>query len=87
MELGFRSGADGFTVAQSVTNESLMITGDENIVDVQAVDTSYYQRPAYHRFAGPSNLLATVELTAGRHLICEHLLGKYELIRDHSSHF
>jgi membrane protease subunit HflK len=37
MELGFRSGADGFTVAQSVTNESLMITGDENIVDVQAV--------------------------------------------------
>lgn len=37
MELGFRSGTDGFTVAQSVTNESLMITGDENIVDVQAV--------------------------------------------------
>jgi membrane protease subunit HflK len=37
MELGFRSGADGFTVAQSMTNESLMITGDENIVDVQAV--------------------------------------------------
>ena len=37
MELGFRSGADGFTVAQSVTNESLMITGDDNIVDVQAV--------------------------------------------------
>ena len=37
MELGFRSGADGFTVAQSVTHESLMITGDENIVDVQAV--------------------------------------------------
>ena len=37
LELGFRSGADGFTVAQSVTNESLMITGDANIVDVQAV--------------------------------------------------
>ena len=37
MELGFRSGSDGFTVAQSITNESLMITGDENIVDVQAV--------------------------------------------------
>jgi membrane protease subunit HflK len=37
MELGFRSGADGFTVQQSVTSESLMITGDENIVDVQAV--------------------------------------------------
>ncbi len=37
MELGFRSGADGFTVAQSITNESLMITGDENIVDVQVV--------------------------------------------------
>ncbi len=37
LELGFRSGADGFTVAQSVTNESLMITGDVNIVDVQAV--------------------------------------------------
>lgn len=37
LELGFRSGQDGFTVAQSVTNESLMITGDINIVDVQAV--------------------------------------------------
>ena len=37
LELGFRSGSDGFAVAQSVTNESLMITGDENIVDVQAV--------------------------------------------------
>ncbi|MCZ6538709.1 MAG: FtsH protease activity modulator HflK [Chloroflexi bacterium] len=37
LELGFRSGSDGFTVAQSVTNESLMITGDVNIVDVQAV--------------------------------------------------
>ena len=37
LELGFRSGADGFTVAQSVTNESLMITRDVNIVDVQAV--------------------------------------------------
>ncbi len=37
LELGFRSGADGFTVAQSVTNESLMITADVNIVDVQAV--------------------------------------------------
>ena len=37
LELGFRSGADGFTVAQSMTNESLMITKDVNIVDVQAV--------------------------------------------------
>ena len=37
LELGFRSGSDGFAVAQPVTNESLMITGDENIVDVQAV--------------------------------------------------
>ncbi|HIM59459.1 MAG TPA: FtsH protease activity modulator HflK [Dehalococcoidia bacterium] len=37
LELGFRSGADGFTVAQSMTNESLMITADVNIVDVQAV--------------------------------------------------
>ena len=37
LELGFRSGTDGFTVAQSVTNESLMITRDVNIVDVQAV--------------------------------------------------
>ncbi|NQW20511.1 MAG: FtsH protease activity modulator HflK [Chloroflexi bacterium] len=37
MEVGFRSGSDGFTVAQSITGESLMITGDENIVDVQAV--------------------------------------------------
>ena len=37
LELGFRSGADGFTVALSMTNESLMITADVNIVDVQAV--------------------------------------------------
>lgn len=37
LEIGFRSGQDGFTVAQSVPVESLMITGDENIVDVQAV--------------------------------------------------
>ena len=37
LELGFRSGPDGFTIAQSVPVESLMITGDENIVDVQAV--------------------------------------------------
>ncbi|MBI21153.1 MAG: FtsH protease activity modulator HflK [Chloroflexi bacterium] len=37
LELGFRSGPDGFTIAQAVPVESLMITGDENIVDVQAV--------------------------------------------------
>ena len=37
LELGFRSGPDGFTIAQSIPVESLMITGDENIVDVQAV--------------------------------------------------
>ena len=37
LELGFRSGADGFTVAQSVTNESLMITKEVNLGDVQAV--------------------------------------------------
>lgn len=37
LELGFRSGASGSTVAQTVPSESLMITGDTNIVDVQAV--------------------------------------------------
>ena len=37
LEIGFRSGQDGFSVAQSVPVESLMITGDENMVDVQAV--------------------------------------------------
>ncbi len=37
MELGFRSGAEGFAVAQAVPVESMMITGDENIVDVQVV--------------------------------------------------
>lgn len=37
MELGFRSGAEGTTVALTVPAESLMITGDTNIVDVGAV--------------------------------------------------
>jgi membrane protease subunit HflK len=37
LELGFRSGAGGSAVAQTVPSESLMITGDTNIVDVQAV--------------------------------------------------
>ena len=37
MELGFRSGADGLERAGSHPEESLMITGDINIVDVQAV--------------------------------------------------
>jgi membrane protease subunit HflK len=37
MELGFRSGADGLTAASRRLEESLMITGDENIVDVEAV--------------------------------------------------
>jgi membrane protease subunit HflK len=37
MELGFRSGADSLGPASSRPEESLMITGDENIVDVQAV--------------------------------------------------
>ncbi|MBI4220265.1 MAG: FtsH protease activity modulator HflK [Chloroflexi bacterium] len=37
LELGFRSGQEGATVAQTVASESLMITGDTNIVDVQAV--------------------------------------------------
>lgn len=37
MELGFRSGTEGTTVAQTVPAESLMITGDTNIVDVGAV--------------------------------------------------
>ncbi len=36
MELGFRGGVDGTSVT-SVERESQMITGDENIVDVQAV--------------------------------------------------
>ena len=37
LEVGFRGGADGGTIAQTVPVESLMITGDENIVDVQMV--------------------------------------------------
>ncbi len=37
LEVGFRSGADGLGIAQTVGSESLMITGDENIVDVQMV--------------------------------------------------
>jgi membrane protease subunit HflK len=36
LEIGFRSGSNG-AVAQKVQTESLMITGDENIVDVEAV--------------------------------------------------
>ena len=36
LEIGFRSDSGG-TVTQKVENESLMITGDENIVDVEAV--------------------------------------------------
>lgn len=37
LELGFRSGDDGNTPPRSVPDEALMITGDENIVDVQVV--------------------------------------------------
>jgi membrane protease subunit HflK len=37
LEVGFRSGADGPGVAQTIGAEALMITGDENIVDVQMV--------------------------------------------------
>ena len=37
MELGFRSGGEGLNITQPVPVESLMITGDENIVDVQMV--------------------------------------------------
>lgn len=37
LELGFRSGADSLGPPSSRPEESLMITGDENIVDVQAV--------------------------------------------------
>ena len=37
LEVGFRGGADGGTISQTVPVESLMITGDENIVDVQMV--------------------------------------------------
>ena len=38
MELGFRSGeVEGLNITQPVPVESLMITGDENIVDVQVV--------------------------------------------------
>ena len=37
MELGFRSGGEGLNIAQPVPVESMMITGDENIVDVQVV--------------------------------------------------
>lgn len=37
LELGFRSGDNGNTGPRMVPEESLMITGDENIVDVQVV--------------------------------------------------
>ena len=37
LELGFRSGDDGNSAPRSVPEEGLMITGDENIVDVQLV--------------------------------------------------
>ena len=37
LELGFRSGTEGITATQVVPVESQMITGDDNIVDVQAV--------------------------------------------------
>ena len=37
LEVGFRGGSDGGTISQTVPVESLMITGDENIVDVQMV--------------------------------------------------
>jgi membrane protease subunit HflK len=37
LEVGFRGGTDGGTIAQTLPVESLMITGDENIVDVQMV--------------------------------------------------
>ncbi len=37
LEVGFRSGEDGNSAPRSVPNEALMITGDENIVDVQVV--------------------------------------------------
>ncbi len=37
MELGFRGGAERLGTSQATQQESLMITGDENIVDVQAV--------------------------------------------------
>jgi len=37
LELGFRSGVEGMAPTQSVPVESQMITGDDNIVDVQAV--------------------------------------------------
>ncbi len=37
LEVGFRSGDDGNSTPRSVPDEALMITGDENIVDVQVV--------------------------------------------------
>ncbi|MEE8363723.1 MAG: FtsH protease activity modulator HflK [Dehalococcoidia bacterium] len=37
LELGFRSGREGGAIASTVPVEAQMITGDENIVDVQAV--------------------------------------------------
>ncbi len=37
LEVGFRSGEDGNTTPRSVPEESLMITNDVNIVDVQVV--------------------------------------------------
>ncbi len=37
LEVGFRSGREGAAIASSIPAEAQMITGDENIVDVQAV--------------------------------------------------
>jgi membrane protease subunit HflK len=37
LEVGFRSGDDGNSPPRVVAEEALMITGDENIVDVQVV--------------------------------------------------
>ena len=35
--VGFRGGGEGLNIVQAVPVESMMITGDENIVDVQVV--------------------------------------------------
>jgi len=37
VEVGFRSGAEGSAGARDITAESLMLTGDENIIDIQFV--------------------------------------------------
>ena len=53
VEIGFRSGGEGGndTVAQTVPEESLMLTGDENIIDMQFVVLWQIKDPQKFLFA------------------------------------